>query len=436
EAGALGNGALKHLDFNGDGRDDLALEYQVMTCLTIRNVCQDEYSDQADELISTGSSFSTTPIGSASTMAGPVFAFLKFNSDACTDYLYNSVIYVSGCNGAPATTVTVPSSSVVGSMDSNADGRTDILINNGGTIGIYESTGTKLTGLITTSIPYSSTSQYFAFDPAGDGLDSLGVWSWQASPFNVTYYAHNGAGEPPALLTSITDGYGNTIKPTYVSISQGAGSTYTPTTDATFPYTNYTGPLYVVNQVTYSDPSNPPNGTYQQVHYYSGAWMNEQGRGFAGFETHSVYDSRNKLYSRQTFDLTFPETGMLLSDTVTENTSAGQTVSSVSNSFTEVKLSTVSGSQRYFNYVSASTAKQYEVGGPENGELITTKTGSFLYDNYGNLKTSTETTTDNDSGSPYDGDSWTTGVTNTPDPDASTWCLRLLSESQISYTAS
>src|SRR6185437_15633213 len=169
---------------------------------------------------------------------------------------------------------------------------------------------------------------------------------------------------------------------------------------------------------------------------YSGAWMNEQGRGFAGFETHSVYDSRNKLYSRQTFELTFPQTGMLLSDKVTENTSTGQTVSSVSNSFTEVKLSTVSGSQRYFNYVSASTAKQYEVGGAENGELITTKTGSFLYDNYGNLTSGTQTTTDNDSGSPYDGDSWTASVTNTPDPDASTWCLRLLSESQISYTAS
>src|SRR6185437_15969451 len=46
------------------------------------------------------------------------------------------------------------------------------------------------------------------------------------------------------------------------------------------------------------------------------------------------------------------------------------------------------------------------------------------------------TKTDNDSGSPHVGDSWTTTVTNTPDVDASTWCLGLLSEQQISYSAS
>ncbi|HEV2442180.1 MAG TPA: SpvB/TcaC N-terminal domain-containing protein, partial [Steroidobacteraceae bacterium] len=435
QAGSIGTGALKHLDFNGDGRDDLALEYQVMTCLIIRNVCHDQYSDNGVELVSTGSGFTATQIAHASTMAGPVFKFLKFNSDACTDFLYNSVIYVSGCNGSPAAQVTVPSSNVMGSMDWNGDGRTDILVNNGGTIGVYESTGTGLTGLITTSIPYSSTSQYFGFDPDGDGLDALGVWQWQASPFGVSYYAHNGV--PPDLLASITDGYGNTVKAAYVSLSQGVGSTYTRGNDAALPYANYTGTMYVVSGVTYSDPSNP-GSTYQQTHYYSDAWINEQGRGFAGFKTHSVYDSRNKLYVQQTFDQTFPATGMLLAETVTEGSATGQTVSSLSNTLKQITLSSAPGSQRSFDYVSAATTKQYEVGGTENGALITTKTDSYAEDNYGNLTSSTETVTDNDVGSPspYYGDSWTTTITNTVEADGqATPCLRLLTEQQISYTA-
>ena len=432
--GQLGN--VKHLDFNGDGRDDLALEYLLTYCRTVRGICYRSYQNNASELISTGSSFTNTSITGNSTSSIPVIGFLNFNSDACTDYLYGNVVYVSGCNGSPATTVTVPSSNVIGVMDWNGDGRGDILVNNSGTIGVYESTGTGLTSLISTSIPYNSSDVYFSFDPNGDGLDALGAWEELSSPYEVSYYSHNGTGRQPDLLTSITDGYGNTIKPTYVSLAQGLGSTYTQSSDASFPYENYTGHLYVVNQVTYSDPSNPPNGTYQRVHTYSGAWMNLQGRGFAGFATHSVYDSRNQLYALKTYDLAFPLTGMPLSDTVTENSASGQTVSSESNSIADTTISSTAGSQRYFPYVSASTDKQYAVGGTENGALTSDTSVSYSYDSYGNPTSISSTVTDEDSGSPDYGDSWTTTATDTPDVDTGTWCLRLLSESQVSYSAS
>lgn len=435
-------GDVRHLDFNGDGLDDLALEDQLETCQEVwspvlkRYVEQCGWQENADELISTSSSFAATPIASlsGSSAAWPVVSFLNFNSDACTDYLYNSVIYVSGCNGAPATTVSVPSSSIIGAMDWNGDGRTDILINNGGTIGVYESTGTGLTSLISTSVPYDAADTYFTFNPNGDGLDALGAWEEQSSPYDVTYYPHNGTGEQPDFLTSITDGYGNTIKPTYVSLAQGLGTTYTQSSDASFPYENYTGPLYVVNQVTYSDPSNPPNGTYQRVHDYSGAWMNLQGRGFAGFETHAVYDSRNQLYDQQTYNLAFPLTGMPLSDTVTENSAGGQTVFSTSNTLADTTLSSSQGSQRYFPYVSASTRKEYAVGGSENGALTSTTAGSYSYDGYGNPTSISTTITDEDSGSPDYGQSWTTAVTDTPDVDTGAWCLRTLSASTVQYS--
>ena len=90
----------------------------------------------------------------------------------------------------------------------------------------------------------------------------------------------------------------------------------------------------------------------------------------------------------------------------------------------------------YFPYFSNVIAKQWELGGSENSDLITTKSTSYTYDNYGNATTIAQSITDNDPASPYSGDSWTTTTTNTPDVSTSPWCVHLLTQTQISYTAS
>ncbi|HEV2272339.1 MAG TPA: SpvB/TcaC N-terminal domain-containing protein [Steroidobacteraceae bacterium] len=443
QSAILQTGNVKRLDFNGDGRDDLALQYQIMYCITFRGVCTDHYIDSADELISTGSSFKATQIESTlTTMTVPLVAFLNFNSDKCTDYLIQSTIYVSGCDGSVPTTVGVPSSNVVGVMDWNADGRGDILVNNSGTIGIYESTGTGLGSLITTQIPCNSQDEYFGFDQAGDQLDALGVWQMQASPFSISYYSHKGTGVPADLITSITDGYGNSVRPTYVSLPLAPTSTYTPGSSSAPScsqnpndcYQNYNGAMYVVSQVTYSDPSNPPNGTYTETHAYADAVMSTDGRGFAGFQSHEVTDSRNSVSANQTYFLAFPYTFMPDTLTVTDSTT-GSTLSTKADLVTYTELSSTTNEEIWFPYISSSTEKDYETGGVENGNWIATKSSSYSYDNYGNLKVGSQTVTDEDSGSPYVGDSWTTTITNTPDPDTSTWCLRLSSEVQTSYAA-
>ena len=430
-------GSVRHLHFTGDGREDLALQDQVETCTEENGpggkpeeVCA--YAESADELISTGSGFDVTQIASlrGSAPAWPIVDFLNFNSDDCTDYLYNSVIYVSGCDGQPAATVPVPSSNIIGVMDWNGDKLDDILVNNGGTIGVYESTGTGLTSLTATRIPYSASDQYFAFNPYGDGLDALGAWTEFSSPYAVTYHPHNGTGEPPDLLTSVTDGYGNFAKPTYVSLAQSVNSTYSGSNDAQYPDQNYYGPLYVVYQTTFSDPSNPPDGTYQQTNYYGGAWMNLEGRGFEGFADVQFEDSRNGLLSTSWYDRTFPYTGMLNGYIVRINQTQ-QLVVDRSYTLDATELSNVENEEQYFPYVSSSTETDYEVGGADNGDPVETKNESYSYDPYGNVTSATQTVTDNDSG-----DVWTRTVTNTPDPDTATWCLRLLRESEISYTVS
>jgi RHS repeat-associated protein len=110
-------------------------------------------------------------------------------------------------------------------------------------------------------------------------------------------------------------------------------------------------------------------------------------------------------------------------------------VKSTSDTLAEVETTAAqSGPGIWFPYVSASTREDYEVGGSENGDLIRTTASSFGYDGYGNLLSSSQTVTDNDTGSPYSGFSWTTSVTNTPDADTSTWCLSLLTQTQVTYS--
>ncbi len=289
---------------------------------------------------------------------------------------------------------------------------------------MYLSEGNAISGLIQTSVPYSASDKYFTFDSSGGGED-LGAWNGST----ISYYAANSAGHPPDLLTKITDGYGNWIEPTYISLAQGAGATYTPASNAPPGYEPYTDPMYVVSTVTYSDPSNPPNGTYTRTHSYSAALNSLDGRGFAGFATHTVVDSRNGLSDTRTFDQVFPYTGMLSADVV-KNTTTGYVVSSVSDTLADTELSSTQNEQRWFPYISSAIRTVYDLG---TGGQVSTTQSSFGYDDYGNLTTSSQTVTD-DSGSPYSGYSWTTAVSNTPEVDAGTWCLPLLTESQVSYT--
>jgi RHS repeat-associated protein len=420
--GTYAYGTLKALDFNGDGKDDIALE---------TTTGSGPYTVGTYELISGSSSFTASLITSGIASNWGATTFIDFNSDSCTDYAYGGTIYISGCNGSVPQQISL-GTNIIGALDWDGDGRTDILVQNGSTIGVYLSEGDGISGLQSTSIPYNSSNLYFAFDSNGDGLDDLGVY---AAAGTVTYYVHGGSGQKPDLLSSVTDGYGNFAKPTYVSVAQGVNSTYFAWNDAAFPYQNYMGPLYIVNQTTYSDPSNQPNGTYQVNDYYGGGSTNLQGRGFSGFANYQTYDGRNGVWTTFGYGRTFPYTGMSNGEVATQNNTAQETIFNRTYTLASTVLDGTQYGERYFPYVSNATDKNYEVGGIENTQLITTIGVSYSYDNYGNATSIQRTTTDNDPGSPYDGASWTQTITNTPDVDTGNWCLTLLSASEITYTA-
>lgn len=371
-----------------------------------------------------GGGFTVSPA-----LSGTAIDVADYNDDGCSDLLFPTMLVISACTGSPAKTISLGHTAVAG-LDWDGDGRRDVLVANGTTLGVYLSIGTGLgSTLVSTGIPYAASSIYtVARNATGDGLDALVVTSG-AAPYTVSYYLHNGAGAPPDLLTKIVDGLGNSVSPAYVSIAQDA--TDAEGTAATYPDRNYLGPLYVVDTVTYSDPSSATGGTYSQQTNYFRAWMNLQGRGFEGFEQTRTHDSRTGADEQWYYNPAFPYTGMRTQEFYNP---PAATTRSMQATLAKTVLDPTSMNQRYFPYISNITVKHMELGGTENGDLLSTVATSYAFDNNGYPTRVTSTTTDNDPGSPYSGDSWTQTVTNTPAPGAG--CLSLLSQSQITYTAS
>jgi len=422
---------LQSFDFNGDGRQDLALS--VYSCASMVLGSCVEYETTFYALLSqTGGTFSAatlyTAYGPSATTGTASFANL--NNDGCTDAVIDQVyVILSACNGTSVATFT-PTYPIVGVLDWNGDGLTDLLENNGGTLYVQlgNATSTQFGSASSTSLAYSSNCTYVTLNASGAALDDLGCTSRTAGTNGFVYYPHNGGGMPPDLLSSISDGYGNSASPIYVSTAQSNYSSGT----GSYPDVPYTLPIYVTSQVTYSDPSSTSGATYNRTFQYTNSLVNVQGRGWDGFAEMRTLDSRNALYDYRYFLTSFPYTGMQYDDLVY---TGSQNVFQSLGTQTVTNLSTTAYEQRYFPYFGNVTTKRWELGGSENGDLITTQSTTYTYDNYGNATTIGNTVTDSDPNSPYSGDSWTTTTTNSPAAPGTTWCLNLLTQTQVTYTA-
>jgi YD repeat-containing protein len=408
---------LRSLDFNGDGMADIVLhttETYQGTLLGVSN----------DMLQSTGTSF--WPYSSFGSAGLEPYIYLNANHDACTDIATVTSLIFSACAGNQWSLATL-AGTAVGALDWDGDGLDDVMVANGSTLGIIESTGSGGTSIISTSVSYAANI-LFVFDANGDGLADLGSNQYLTGG-NITYAFHNGQGQPADLAASFSDGYGNSVSAYYTYI---AASNYQRTLDSTYPYQDYIGPFYVVYNAKFSDPSNMPSGTYTKQFYYYGAWMNLQGRGFAGFNSYSIVDSRTALFEHPYFERAFPYTGMKYED-VWSNGSVYPDITQATPA--TITLDSTANNQRYFPYFSGITHNQVEVGGSEDGDLITQTITSYAYDHYGNATTVATTVTDKDPGSPYLSDTWTSTTVKTIAPNTSTWCLGLPTQTQVTNSS-
>jgi YD repeat-containing protein len=428
-------------DINGDGRADLIVNVVSVTGCGMSGCT---VTNSQFDLVANGSGY-----GSGA-LSGPIgYRGMRFNDDRCIDRIDSAsptTLKISGCNsGAPAS-ITLPATPGF-LLDWNGDGKTDLVINDSGFLGIYLSRGSAaspFSSLMTTVIPYSTSCSYFMFDIDGDGFDDVGCVG-TSSPFAVSYYTHAGSGgalltQQPDLLNSITDGFGVNISPSYVSTSQ---SNYTRGTGTQWPLIDSTDPIVVVSQVT---SSNGIGGTYNKTYAYVGARENRERGAFVGFQRVDETDGRNGLIIRTYFDQLFPTAGMM-SQTELVQPNGVTPISRVVNTNTSTALDPPNN-QRYFAYTSGSTATQYEVGGTWNGALLRTVTTANSYDSTsGTLYDQTVTTTEPASGANgvNAAGSWT-ARTYMPTAnllnDTGNWCLgrpqqiQQINSSNLSYGSS
>jgi RHS repeat-associated protein len=359
---------------------------------------------------------------------------VNWNDDACTDLYFEGLILLSGCNGGTQGQVSIYSSATgmesVVALDWSGHKRSDILANFGGgsTLTEYTSTGTGVSAGVATSL---SAGNYAVFNPTGDGFDDLVT----IGSSSLLYGLHNGAGQPADLVGSITDGYGVNVSPSYVSIAQ---SHYTEKFDGSLPDAPFIGAFYVVGQLSATSPASA-GGSYVKTYNYTGAHLNTQGRGFDGFESIQINDSRpgslvevDKYYEVSAFPL-FPFAGAQIELDLYQNNGTTPVSTTVNTPDSPVDtLDPTAGNQRYFPYFTSSTTSTYEVGGTENGTLITGVNTSYAFDNYGNTTSITKVVTDDDPNSPYVGKTWKTTTTSNFDVDGSdstadlaAWCLTM-----------
>jgi YD repeat-containing protein len=404
---------VKHLDFNGDHREDITIT------LSVGNGPYYMFA-----LATNGNVYTVAAQLATSYGAFPI----KWNDDGCTDWYDTNFVKLATCDGTlGSVTVGINGHPI----DWNGDGLTDFF--QAGSYPNYQtyvalSTGDESPGaaFLVPGITLAETPNYFLFDQNGDGLDDLMVYGCGDVSYPLCFGLHQGAGSAPDLVASITDGYSIAYNLSYVSITQ---SNYTKGTGATYPEKDIQGPKIVVSQITSSDGI---GGTYTQSFNYSGAREDNQGRGFLGFQSRTVTDSRTDApVVKAYYKTAFPYTGVVYQEEVYQHN--GTTLlSRTVNTPAFITLDSTANNQRYFPYIANSTVDAYEI----NGALSATTTKSATYDNYGNVTTGATTVTDKDTGSPYLNQSWTTTINNSFLPSSSVWCIGLPWQSVISNSAS
>src|SRR6185312_2409292 len=123
---------------------------------------------------------------------------------------------------------------------------------------------------------------------------------------------------------------------------------------------------------------------YTGTYSYSDAVKDIQGIGFVGFATKMTADSRTGVYETLGYYQVYPDDGMLQSDIATQNNNPQKTIFNRSYSISNYELDGTPYNFRMFPEVD-TTDEEYEVGGPEDGQLIkTTITSDHDRDSNGN----------------------------------------------------
>lgn len=371
-------------DFDGDGRQDL---YVISFSVNPRPGAPPTINAYfALPLFSRGTTFE---VGTNKRIGALEYDLrvIDFNDDGCSDWVNYATIYIAKCANIDEVTLTTPADEVA-VLDWDSDGRDDFLINNGGYLGVYRSTGTNLAPLESTSIPYAAGT-YFAIDQDGDGLNDL-VHQSSVSPFAVRVFTKTGAiGGPPPILNvpdlaiSFTDGFGVSYAPSYQSTALG---NHTSGANTSYPLVHISGPRIIVGQVISSDGI---GGGYNKTYTYVGARQNAARLEFAGFEQRTETDTRTGLQHRIDYSRYFPLVGMVLQERLLKPDGA-TSLWSRTNTYETYDYLPGGGAARTFPYLKQSIGSQND---PTDAQPVVTITTTNTFDSVSGTLTDSVTET-------------------------------------------
>ncbi len=365
-------GFVMPADFDGDGRADI---------LVARSSEPLNYVNYRWEaFLSTGSGFAPDPIATFTTDAVYTKVVLAdMNGDGLTDVLRLADgvwrPYISRGTGGGAAPGLVPGdcptppsqgpSSNRTILDYDGDGRSDLLVLSDTGWRVYTSDGSCLDAqrFLEFRQPSHNTvgSVTIAADTDGDGNTDIVFASRSSGQWVILRHlapirtdgvtvAHQ-----RNLLRRITDGLGNWHEIAYRPLTGWPGYQASVTAPAGTRLLRG-GSLAVVSQYAANTGLGPD--AYQVAFQYSGALLDQQGRGFLGFTSSRATDSRNGLVTQTTYRQTFPFTGRVEEVTLWNGASR---VSVYDPTWTDSTSPAIDAAQDvHFVHLTADTGETYE----------------------------------------------------------------------------
>ena len=259
--------------------------------------------------------------------------------------------------------------------DFNGDGATDIMVTswdmswNGAWFYISKNKGTDLYSYNIPNYPVASHNFYVA-DFNGDARTDFICTDGQSAWWNG-YQVYKTVGNTSILMEKVGNGLGVLTKLTYTKLSQATSGVYQRGTGASYPVTDFQGPITVVTS-TQSD--NGVGSMNTRNYYYEGAKIHIQGKGFLAYARTKVTDVASGIENENTFE--YYSTYYSPSYTVSYTRRAGTTdlISQTNTSWGRIILDATN--KRIFPYVVYSTESN-----ALTGQSVTTYNS---YDNYGN----------------------------------------------------
>ena len=283
---------------------------------------------------------------------------------------------------------------------------------------VYLNDGTGITYAqgTSSSVAPLDRANYYLGDFNGDGrMDILNTSNWTTTTTKGCdiYLASTG---PNYLLSSITDGLGNTTEISYLNLTNT--SIHTRGNTASYPVSSCCPTWPAVYQVK------APNGLGGQrttTYSYENALMHKRGRGLLGFEKFTAYDEDTETATVTKME--YDPDQFLTAVSYTETQVCGQSVSKtyITNSL-DTQVTGSGGSIYSFRPVNTDE-RTYDYG---TGNTLTRVQTTTQYDSYGNVTGSTTENTGTE----------TVTTTNTYSDDTTNWLLGRLTSSIVEKSIS